>query len=332
MATHRRYSLAPDFTVLCGHHRHMDSWLLADARGTSILNLNDCSITDRAQAFRVRSVTGPIDVLFTQFSYANWVGNPNERQRRKDYAQELLGYVKTQIDVLQPRYVVPFASFIRFCHVENEYLNDEILPLGEVVRFITDNTAATPIALYPGDAWRPGDAHDNGPAIERYDARLAESQPLRRSRTHSIDELVELAEQQRDRLQERNHMGAVRLLEASGYLPPVRIRLTDLDRTVEVRCGRGLQASNGSPHVEMSSDCLAFAYSQNFGAETLYVNGRYRVVAGADKLFFRHFYPAILNNQGYSFPLGAGEFIVREKLAWRARAAREAVKSRVARR
>jgi hypothetical protein len=331
MPNHRWLTLRPGFDVLCGQHRHMDSWLLANVEGTTILNLNDCSITDRAQAFRVRSMTGPVDVLFTQFTYANWVGNPEDGRRRREYARELLGYVRTQIQVLQPRYVAPFASFIRFCHEENAYLNDEVPALRDVVDFIADQTDATPIALYPGDVWRPGDDHDNEPALARYEASACAQPPLRESPSRSIDELVELAQRQRDQLRARNRMGATRVLEASRFLPSVRVRLFDIDRTVEVRCGRELRLTDGPPHVEMSSDSLAFAYSNNFGAETLYVNGRYRVRAGPEKLFFRHFYPAILNNQGYPFPLGAGEFLFREKLAWRARAGRAALESRAGR-
>jgi hypothetical protein len=78
----------------------------------------------------------------------------------------------------------------------------------------------------------------------------------------------------------------------------------------------------------MSSDSLAFAFANDFGAETLYVNGRYRVHRGPERLFFRHFYLAILINQGFSFPVGAADFLLREKVSWRARAARTALHRR----
>jgi UDP-MurNAc hydroxylase len=332
LPNHERVALADNFEVVCGQHRHMDSWLLADVGGVRLLNVNDCSITDRAQAHRIRSITGPIDVLFTQFSYANWVGNPDERERRARYAQEILSYVRAQIEVLEPRYVVPFASFIRFCHEENAYLNDALPSLREVTTFITRETKAIPIAMYPGDAWSPGEAYDNEPALGAYDTRLAEPVTLRSvSRSFDVDELQDLAQRQRQRLEERNHMGALRLLEASRYLTPVCVLLTDIGRTVEVRCGRPLTETSEAPHVEMSSDSLAFAFANDFGAETLYVNGRYRVHRGSERLFFRHFYPAILNNQGFSFPVGAVDFLFREKLSWRARAARAALRKRAVR-
>lgn len=330
LPAHERVELAPGFDVVCGPHRHMDSWLLADVEGTTILNINDCSITDEAQAHRVRSITGPVEVLFTQFSYANWLGNPSESQRRREYGDFMLRSVMAQIEVLQPRYVVPFASFIRFCHQENAYLNEDLPSVRAVADHIRRHTDAEPVVLYPGDRWIPGKEHDTERSIARYEAdEAAERVSLPPRRTVPLAELEAKARQQIERLRARNHMAATKVLEVARYLPPVRIRLWDLETTVELRSDHGISPTSDPPHVEMGSDSLAFCFEQDFGAETLYVNGRYRVVDGPEKLFFRHFYPAILNNQGFDFPFGAVTFLAREKLAWRLRAARDAVRARL---
>jgi len=322
---HERVSFAPGFDAVCGPHRHMDSWLLMQTGGMTLLNINDCRVNDAAQALRIRSVTWPVDVLFTQFSYANWVGNPDDVERRRAYADLMLRYVRTQIEIFEPRYVVPFASFVRFCHAENAYLGEELPRLGDVVEHIRAHTDAEPVALYPGDVWTVGEALDNEAAIKRYDEDATEAFTLQtQSRTLSIRELSALANEHILRLRDRsNRMVATRALEVVGFLPPVRIHLWDIDRTVEFRCNRGLRETTDAPHIEMGTDSLAFCFEQDFGAETLYVNGRYRIVNGPEKLFFRHFYPAILNNQGYSFPLGAVQFVVADRVSWRLRAARE---------
>ena len=327
MPPHERVSFAPGFHAVCGPHRHMDSWLLIETGGTTLLNVNDCRINDAAQALRIRSVTGPVDVLFTQFSYANWVGNPDEVERRRAYADLMLSYVRTQIEIFEPRYVVPFASFVRFCHAENAYLTAELPRLRDVVEYIDTHTRATPIALYPGETWIVGETHDNDAAIARYEADAAEPVAIRTpSRSLSMPELTALSSEHVRRLRNRsNWMAATHALEAAGFLRPVRIRLWDLDCTVEFRCNRGLRETTEPPHIEMGTDSLAFCFEQDFGAETLYVNGRYRIVQGPEKLFFRHFYPAILNNQGYSFPLGAAQFVLSDRVSWRLRALREAL-------
>ena len=42
----------------------------------TILNLNDCIIRKRDAAEQIREAVGNVDLLLTQFSYANWEGNP----------------------------------------------------------------------------------------------------------------------------------------------------------------------------------------------------------------------------------------------------------------
>ena len=66
-------------------------------------------------------------LLFTQYSYANWVeGGEKENKYRKKLAVEKLRRIKIQTEVLKPKFVVPFASMVRFCHKENSYMNDSM--------------------------------------------------------------------------------------------------------------------------------------------------------------------------------------------------------------
>jgi hypothetical protein len=207
-------------------------------------------------------------------------------------------------------------------------LNDGLPSLRDVVRHLAAHTTAEPIVLYPGDTWTVGDRHDNDAAIDRYEADAANPMDLTvPRRSFSLDELCALSVEHAWRLRRRsNQMLAVRVLERARFLPPVRIRLWDIDTTVEFRCDRGLRETMQVANIEMSTDSLAFCLEHDFGAETLYVNGRYRIVRGPEKLFFRHFYPAILNNQGYSFPVGAAQLVFSDRIAWRARAAAEALR------
>jgi len=300
--------------------------LFLETGGTTLLNVNDCRVNDAAQALRIRSVTGPVDVLFTQFSYANWVGNPNEVERRRAYADLMLSYVRTQIEIFEPRYVVPFASFVRFCHAENAYLTAELPRLRDVVEYIDTHTRATPIALYPGDTWssgKPTTTMRRSPATRR---TWPNQLPSERHRAHCRSGVVRTVKRARAPPAQPVELDGDHSRTRSGrFLRPVRIRLWDLDCTVEFRCNRGLRETTEPPHIEMGTDSLAFCFEQDFGAETLYVNGRYRIVQGPEKLFFRHFYPAILNNQGYSFPLGAAQFVLSDRVSWRLRAVREAL-------
>src|SRR6185437_3979138 len=108
---------------------------------------------------------------------------------------------------------------------------------------IATSTDAEPVVLYPGDAWTVGDAHDNDASIDRYEADAREPVTMTTpSRSLTLDELTALAVDYVLRLRRRsNHMVAARALEHARFLPPVRVRLWDLERTVEIRCDRGLR-------------------------------------------------------------------------------------------
>ena len=62
---------------------------------------------------------GKVDILASQFGFASYLGN-NQTIRKKS-AQSVLDKVDYQIEVLKPKYYIPFASFSYFSHKENFY-------------------------------------------------------------------------------------------------------------------------------------------------------------------------------------------------------------------
>ena len=61
--------------------------------------------------------------------------------------------IKIQSSVFNSKYVIPFASFIRFSHEDNVYMNDEVNKIESVEKFIKQETNSTPVILYPGNNW-----------------------------------------------------------------------------------------------------------------------------------------------------------------------------------
>ena len=87
---HRRpYKLSDDVTITCGKMQGIDSWLLTEVDGLKILNLNDCIVDSRRKSLSIKRTTGDVDVLMTQFAYANWEGNPEETGLRQAAAPVL---------------------------------------------------------------------------------------------------------------------------------------------------------------------------------------------------------------------------------------------------
>lgn len=318
---HELVRLDDSVSVICGNHRHMDSWLLTEYDGKKILNINDCSIVSTEQAQRVARYTGTVDLLFTQFGYANWIGNPEHKSRREKAVADHLEYIRAQCSVFQPKWVVPFASFVRFSNVYNRYLNAEQATVHRAVEFIQKEGLARPVALYPGDTWNLGSAHDNRPALEKYAADYSKPQPEAVPASVPWEKLKSLSDDYVLRVGKRNNRLAMRLLYATGFVRPIHVRLRDTEETATFDALRGLRKAppKTSPDFVTDSDSLAFCLKEDFGAETLYVNGRYESHARHDKDFFRNFYFSILNNQGYDFPMGAAKFVLQEKVLWRFR-------------
>src|SRR5258705_4720259 len=69
--------------VTCRSVPLFDSWLLIEAGGQRVLNLNDAVLQTPGELRRLRGQVGPLDALFTQFSYAAWRGNPADTELRR---------------------------------------------------------------------------------------------------------------------------------------------------------------------------------------------------------------------------------------------------------
>jgi len=306
LRNHRWHSLAPGLRVLCGKVPFYDSWLLVETRGLKILNTNDCVVDGEAIAGDIVRHTGTVDVLLTQFSYANWIGNPDDRELREESAREKLERVKIQASTFRPRFTVPFASFVYFSHEENRYLNDAINTVERAHNFIRRETNTTPVVLYPGDEWDIGcdPARQNAAALDAYrrDYDLA-AKPFRKTSSVSLEELCRLSQEYVARIKSKNSA----LLMALLALPPLRhfetvkFQVTDLDRVLAFDFKRGLRAvedGSAAAHMSLSSESLAFLLKFDWGFDTLMVNGRFRTSPRDYKRAMKTFYIGPLNNTG----------------------------------
>jgi UDP-MurNAc hydroxylase len=266
--------------VTCGVSEFYDSWLhLSDGSG-SILNLNDCAEGDAAELRSIARLTGPIDLLLTQFSYAAWKGGRANAQFRKLAARNKLETVATQVRALKPRHVVPFASLVYFSNQENFYLNDHVNRPSDAAAAI-EQAGATPLVLFPGETWSADAPHDNAASLSAYRTVYDEMPllPLRPpGESVALDRLAREFAAYRERVFLVNSPRLIRLLRrlpALGAFHPVAIRLTDLNTTVSVSVVDGFAEVAGPEDVAMHSGSLSFLFNHPFGFDTLTVNGRF---------------------------------------------------------
>ncbi len=293
-------------TLTVGPKDFYDSWSLFEGGGARILNLNDCSFRTPGELQRLRAAIGPIDVLLAQFSYAGWKGGRDNRALREAAARERLDILALQAEVLRPRWVIPFASFVRFSHEDNAYLNDAVNSVEAAAEVLPDGCEA--IIMRPRDLWVVGEPWDSGPAIAFWRERKAEVPTAPRHQVGAPVEAPALAVQAeawRARLAKRNWGIWIRLASLVpfvGALRPVAIRLTDLDAVVEVSAFAPLKLLDaGAPwHAAMASESLDFIFRNDFGYDTLVVNGRFEAGPAGFRRMTRTFALGSLNAMGLS--------------------------------
>jgi hypothetical protein len=308
-----------------------DSWCLINSGGRTILNLNDCAVSTvrqcRALKARLERMTPRVDFLFTQFGYANWVGNPGQPKLHRAEAREKIGRIAQQLEHLRPKITVPFASFVYFSSPENAYLNEQ------------QNTPQD-IALAPQLArWaptirflRPGSVvdldSDSAASLTReHEAALEHWAGLLdgRSRLLPLTSEVPLAEIKSAFLKYRANVaqslhGLPALLELTRRIEPLVINLSDLQLTVQVSYRNGWKVLDREAawHIGMTSGNAAFLFKNEYGFDTTHVNGRFRT-SKADALgtFSRFFLPQRMTKNGYdrTRPLETAGYLARNALA-----------------
>ena len=76
----KRFEFAENFFITIGQVPFYDSWALIEIEGKKILNANDCILETPERVKDIKKISDKVDILFTQYSYANWVeGGKNNK-------------------------------------------------------------------------------------------------------------------------------------------------------------------------------------------------------------------------------------------------------------
>lgn len=274
----RPVSIGADFAVTCLKDGFIDSGLLVQSAGEKILNLNDCEVTSRARADEVHRVTGNVDVLLTQFSYAAWKGGKENIRWRREAAAEKLDTVALQIERFKPRFVVPFASFVYFSNSRNVYLNDAVnRPETVQARFV--EAPARIVVMKPGDRLRGEETPEQSRAIAFWAALYdgIATAPLNTFDPATPAELEEAFGQYKARILGQNSGWMMRLIRRASPVRaflPIVVELDDIGKTYRVdMLSDRLTETDETPHLRMASASLLFLLRNSYGFDSLMVNG-----------------------------------------------------------
>lgn len=267
---YRWRKLRDDFSVLCGSVGSMDSFLAIRSEGECVLNLNDCVCTV-AQTNYIRRLVGKVSLLFTQFSFANWIGNHTDQ----------IGAVRAKLDDLTlrvktftPEFTVPFASFIYFCNQENSWMNELMITPKAVVEMGLPGVNF----MYPGDQW---ESHSR--TFHSEEAVAAYMRDIRNARIDPTPPSIP-ADQVREAIEQtfrllRKRFGNL----VVGRIQPFSIYAHDLGQ-VFVVCPRektcccvrpGEAPSIAEARYVMCSQAAWYTFHHTWGWGTLQVSGMY---------------------------------------------------------
>lgn len=295
-----------------------DSWIVVNAAGKSLVNLNDCNVADLSKCREIVDSRSPkLDLLLTQFGYASWVGNPDQPERHRLRAEEILGRVRSQIVTLQPTFTVPFASFAMFCRPDNKYLNEQQSSVNDVLDL--ERKGELPSKILVPRPWQViravnGSERTEGnvrAALEWDRIRVRRNEELSDlpkeplpSEPPSLQEVHALVDSLSQFIRESNRQLFFypRLLELVGRTKPISIWVSDAKMAVRLSY-RKAEASTHRREEEcaiaVNFEWLASAISTPYGVDTLSIAGCFqeqRVVGAHDT--FEFFVPQSLLRQG----------------------------------
>jgi hypothetical protein len=298
-----RYEFAKDCFITIGQVPFYDSWALFEVENKKILNVNDCILESPDRVYNIRKIIKNVDILFTQYSYANWVeGGDKNNVERKKLAKEKLNRIKIQSEVLSPKFIVPFASMVRFCHEENSYMNDALNTPRTTVDFINNTTTSKPFLMVPYEKWDGETFKNNEEAVKFWDNayKIALKRDLIKQRkSYTLDEIQNVCNQMIKRVKKKNNIFLIKILSFFSLIPEQTIRITDINSVIKFSWHKGLEVvENETKFVEMTSESIFFLFAFDFGIDTLNVNARFNGNLYQKKNLIRLFSPLVLNNTG----------------------------------
>ena len=260
-----KWSLIDGIQFYCGSAGSMDAFLAIRHNNRTTLNLNDCIFNDKQYKYIKREI-GQIDALFTQFSFANWVGNDKDEYNK---ASQKIQDIEKQIKVFNPTYTIPFASFVYFCNEENSRMNNWVnTPLA-----IENLNISGLNFLYPNDVVNlEKPVFQSSKAVSKYMTDFSTMKINSTPNSKSIEDILEVT-----------HKNLITFRKSINPLfrrivKPFSIYIHDIDKTILIDPKEGIVLqveSNEKAKYQMCSQVCWYMFAWGWGPNTLQVSGMY---------------------------------------------------------
>jgi UDP-MurNAc hydroxylase len=283
------HEIEEGFELLCNPYTGGDSWVLFKIKNQKLLNLNDCIVNSEKRAQELLAITGEVDVLFTQFGYANKIGNSDEAHKRIEASSEKLKRIGYQVKSLKPKVVVPFASFVFFCHEENNYMNEGMNKVQVIYDYITTQLKRDCYVLYPADLWKYGDSWNSSAALESYAKDYNKIGNRRLIQSSKVEAELLISE---SKIFVNKLVSAVSSNVDVFYNWKSSVYVYDLDKSYDLTGANGLKERHidkDSCDISIGSQALFYVFKHLWGGDTLNVNARFQEPINGEYYKFQKF-------------------------------------------
>ncbi|MCZ4409252.1 MBL fold metallo-hydrolase [Cryomorphaceae bacterium 1068] len=259
-----KWTSVDKFELYCGSAGSMDSFLAIKSDNKSIVNLNDCVFRKKQYEYISRQI-GKVDFLFTQFSFANWVGNQeDEIGASKKKIEDLF----LQKEIFSPQYIIPFASFVYFCNEENSRMNDWINSPEDIAKIQIPEIQF----MYPHDKIDTNNTFFNSKlAVEKY-MRDFKKMIIDPTPAQIPFQEITLAIEANLKIFKKKIKYPFRRM-----VKPFGIYIHDIDRSIFIdpKNGKWTETSKENTRYSMCSQVCWYTFKYEWGTGTLQVSGMF---------------------------------------------------------
>ena len=305
-----KINLSDDVQIQMTKHDFYDSSLIIKTPDFKILNLNDCPMREEDEIKKFRKKNGDFDVVLSQYSYAAWKGGASNKIYREKAAKEKLEALDKQATILNCKTLIPFANFVYFSNELNSYMNDSINTPEKVIKKFLNKKFNT-VILAPKEVQEMNNLKQNQASLDFWKDTInnISSKPKDKyEKSVSFEDLKAECEVYNRRILEKNSKFLIFLLyktKIMHFFQNINIKLYDHNKSYNYSIFKGLvESENSDPDVSMHSQSLAFIFKNEFGFDTLTVNGCFESDKKNFSKFVKTFGIGTLNASGLSFSLG----------------------------
>ena len=274
------FQLSKNFSIQVVPFQYLDSMSIIKIEDLTILNLNDCDIKNDFQLKYIKNKSGPIDILLVQFSYAIGKSNRLNKIEREKWSIEILQKLSSNIKYLNPKVVIPFASFCYFSKEDNFYMNDSVNKIEKTINYLAiENPNVKFLCFYPGDTWNFNSNLSNTISFNKYneDYQQIKILPLNEKIIDSKT-LINSTNKFIITTKSKNNL-FIFYKFFNNTKNTIFFKLTDINKTYLFNFEKGLieieDLTPDKPWCALTSQSLNNLFTSGYGYDALIIGGRF---------------------------------------------------------